>query len=120
MDAVAYPRHIHSGHHWSPLSTCRDDTTNGVSWHDPLLEHAREEADGIDVDGDPFADEAPLAEREEAQGVEVFENPEAVIPATALREGSPGQETYGGNQVGLGSEEDDERREQADEELYGT
>jgi hypothetical protein len=43
-----------------------------------------------------------------------------VIPATALREGSPGHESYGGGQVELGEEAEDERREAADEELYET
>lgn len=45
-----------------------DDTTDDRSWRDPSLEHAREEADGIELHEDPFGDEALLAEREEAQG----------------------------------------------------
>jgi predicted phosphoribosyltransferase len=97
-----------------------DHATDDRTWRDPSLEHAREEADGIELYEDPFGDEAVLVEREEAQGVEVFDLPEAAIPATALREGSPGHESYGGGQVGLDTEADDERQEQGDEELYET
>jgi hypothetical protein len=78
----------------------------GLSWLDPSLQHAREQADGVELFEDPFADEAVLAAREEAEGVEVFAPPEAVIPATALREGSPGHEAYGGDQVGLEIEDE--------------
>ncbi len=54
-------------------------------------------------------------EREEAQGVEVFEDPDATIPGSALKEGDPGDETFTGNSVGLGREDDD-RMEDGDRE----
>jgi hypothetical protein len=82
---------------------------------DRFLEHAKEEAEGIEVYEDPFADETPHLEREEAQGVEVFVDPDAVIPSAALREGSPGHELLAGNQAGLEQNGEEETRERAGE-----
>jgi hypothetical protein len=81
-----------------------------------MLQHAKEEAEGIEVYEDPFAAEAPRLEREEAQGVEVFVNPDAVIPSAALREGSPGHELLVGDQVGLEPDGEEETHERAGEE----
>lgn len=82
---------------------------------DRLLEYAKEEAEGIEVYEDPFADEAPHLEREEAQGVEVFVDPDAVIPSAALKEGPPGHELLAGDQVRLEENGDEEARERAGE-----
>jgi hypothetical protein len=83
---------------------------------DRFLEQAKEEAEGIEVYEDPFADEAPHVEREEAQGVEVFADPDAVIPSAALKEGSPGHELLAGDQVGLEPNGEEEIRERAGEQ----
>lgn len=69
----------------------------------------------FETDEVPFEGAAELVEREEAQGVEVFAMPEAVIPATAMREGSPGEATYAAQRVGLGRDDDEERREPAED-----
>lgn len=82
---------------------------------DRFLEHAKEQAEGIEVFEDPFADEAPHLEREEAQGIEVFVDPDSAIPSAALREGSPGHELLAGDQVGLEQNGAEETRERAGE-----
>lgn len=76
---------------------------------DPYLEHAREEAEGIDVFGDPALGGFLQRAREEAQGIEVFTDPDATLPAAALREGVPGEETFTGDNLELGPEGEEER-----------
>lgn len=73
---------------------------------DPLLEQAREEAEGTELLERPDRDALLEKEREEAQGVEVFEDPDATLPGSALIEGSPGQEAFTADAVGLQREED--------------
>jgi hypothetical protein len=48
-------------------------------------------------------------EREEAQGVEVFPDRHPTWPAGALQVGSPGHETLTGDNLGLGSDAEEER-----------
>ena len=91
-------------------------TADGPTGPDRFLQLAKEEAEGIEVYEDPFADEALRLEREEAQGVEVFVNPDSVIPSAALSEGSPGQEQLVGDQIGLEQDGEEETRERAGEE----
>ena len=76
---------------------------------DPLIERAREEAEGTELLESP--DRHALLERvrEEAQGVEVFEDPDATLPGAAIKEGSPGREYLSAEAAGL-SEEDEESR----------
>jgi putative phosphoribosyl transferase len=76
---------------------------------DPYLEHAREEAEGIDFFADPAHGGFLAVAREEAQGVEVFSDPDAALPATALKEGSPGYETLTGDNLRLGPDGEEER-----------
>lgn len=63
------------------------------SKRDPLLEHAREEAEGTELLEPPEQGAFLEQEREEAQGVEVFEDPDATLPATVLTEGAPGEDS---------------------------
>lgn len=100
----------------APRSSRESDPAPG--WRDPFLEAAREEADGVEVYEDAYADEAVLAERESAEGVEVFEDPDAVVPSSALVEGRPGHETLVGERAGLVPEDDDEARAIPAEETY--
>ena len=100
----------------SPAQRRRDIGEVGV-WRDPLVERAREEADGLELFEDPFADRAVLAEREEAQGVELFADPDAVVPARALQEDTDGHETLVAEQAGL-EPDDDETRAPSDEESW--
>jgi dienelactone hydrolase len=81
---------------------------------DPLLERAREQAEGSAVYEDPLADAVPRVAREEAQGVEVFVDPDQATPSQALRQGSPGHETFVGDQIEPEIEADEERREPED------
>ncbi|HUG08246.1 MAG TPA: hypothetical protein VMP13_05050 [Acidimicrobiia bacterium] len=74
---------------------------------DPLLEHARVEAEGTELLESPDRDALLEKEREEAQGVEVFEDPDATLPATAIKEGSRGHEYLSADAAGLGREDDD-------------
>ncbi len=76
---------------------------------DPLLEHAAEEAEGIEYFADSGHDALFVAAREEAQGIEVFSNPDVALPASALREGDPGDESFTGDDLGLGRDADEER-----------
>jgi putative phosphoribosyl transferase len=76
---------------------------------DPHMEHAREEAEGVDVFGDPAPGGFLERAREEAQGIEVFADPDATLPADALREGSPDEETFTGDNLELGPEAEEER-----------
>ena len=76
---------------------------------DPLLEHAAEEAEGIEYFADSGHDALFVAAREEAQGIEVFSNPDGTLPASALREGDPGHESFTGDDLGLGRDADEER-----------
>ncbi len=76
---------------------------------DPLLEHAAEEAEGIEYFADSGHDALFVAAREEAQGIEVFSNPDVALPSSALREGDPGHESFTGDDLGLGREVDEER-----------
>lgn len=80
---------------------------------DPFLEHAREEAQGTELQMDPSQDTGLEQAREEAQGVEVYEDPDATLPAGALKEGSPGHESY--TEDALGRRADEEEEEMADE-----
>lgn len=84
------------------------------SGRDPLLEHAEEEAEGIEpleLRPGPFLEQ----EREEAQGIEVFEDPDATLSASVLKEGSPGHEILTGDAVGLGREDDHEQEDRSPE-----
>ena len=76
---------------------------------DPIWEQAREEAEGTEVYEDAVPGGSLEVEREEAQGVEGFSNPDATLPAGALQEGSPGHETFTGDNLGLGSDAEEER-----------
>lgn len=78
---------------------------------DPSLEHAREEAEGIELMEIPDRDALLEREREEAQGVEVFEDPDATVPASALKEGPRGEETLTADALGLERDEDDGSRD---------
>ena len=82
---------------------------------DPLIEHAKEEAEGTELLESRDRDALLEREREEAQGVEVFEDPEATVPGTALKEGAPGHETLTGNSAGLGREDDEDLAEPEEE-----
>jgi hypothetical protein len=85
------------------------------SGRDPLLEHAEEEAEGIELVEPPHRGPFLEREREEAQGVEVFEDPDATLSAIALKEGSPGHEILTGDAVGLGRGDDEDREGQSEE-----
>jgi hypothetical protein len=76
---------------------------------DPLLEHAAEEAEGIEFFAHPGHDAFLTAAREEAQGIEVFSDPDATLPASALRAGDPGHESLTGDDLGLGPESEEDR-----------
>ena len=68
--------------------------------HDPTIDHAREEADGVEVfAGDEAPSGATLQQAEDAQGVETFVDPDAVVPGPALVEGADGEETLTGSEV---------------------
>lgn len=73
---------------------------------DPLIELAREEAEGTELLESPDRDALLEREREEAQGVEVFEDPDATLPGAAIREGSPRQEYLSAEAAGLDDDED--------------
>lgn len=79
---------------------------------DPLIEHAREEAEGTELLERPDRDALLEKEREEAQGVEVFEDPDATLPAKVIKEGMPGEEYLSGEAAGP----DDDEEYRADEE----
>lgn len=83
---------------------------------DPLLKHAREEAEGTELLESPDRDALLEKEREEAQGVEVFEDPDATLPGSALKEGSPGHEYLSADSAGLGREDDEERTDTEEQE----
>lgn len=83
------------------------------SSRDPLLNHAREEAEGTELLEAPEQGALLEQEREQAQGPEVFEDPDATLPATVLKEGAPGEEFLTANSVGLG---DDDEPDRADEQ----
>ena len=75
--------------------------------HDPTIDHAREEADGVEV----FTDEttpsgALLRQAEGAQGVEAFVDPNSTVPGKALVEGTEGEETFTGNEVAPAFDDD--------------
>jgi hypothetical protein len=74
---------------------------------DPYLEHAREEAEGTEVQVDPSRGAGLEQAREEAQGVEVFEDPDATLPAEAVKEGSPGHESYSEDALGRRGDDDE-------------
>lgn len=82
---------------------------------DPLLEHAREEAEGTELLESPDRDALLEREREEAQGVEVFEDPDATLPGAAIKEGAPGHEFLSAESVGLGREDDEFRADDEEE-----
>ena len=84
---------------------------------DPHLQRAADEAAGMALFADPFADEMLIAERETAEGTELFEDADAVIPVSALREGSPGHEMLTGDLI-RPTADDDESPDRGDEE-YG-
>ena len=73
---------------------------------DPLIEHAREEAEGTELLESPDRDALLEKEREEAQGVEVFEDPDATLPAQAIKEGAPGKEYLSGEATDRDEDED--------------
>ncbi len=81
---------------------------------DPLLEHAREEAEGTELLESPDRGALLEREREEAEGVEVFEDPDATLPGAAIKEGPPGHEFLS---AGL-SPEDEEFRTEDEEESW--
>jgi pimeloyl-ACP methyl ester carboxylesterase len=76
---------------------------------DPLLERAREEAQGPELYEDPLGRSLQV-EQEQAQGVDVFTDPDATVPAKALTEGSPGHESLTGDQVESRRDEEEERQ----------
>jgi hypothetical protein len=76
---------------------------------DPLLERAREEAQGTELYEDPLGRSLQV-EQEQAQGVDVFTDPDATVPAKALTEGSPGHESLTGDQVESRRDEEEERQ----------
>ena len=73
---------------------------------DPSLDHAREEADGIEVFTDETASGAALRQAEDAQGVETFVDPDSTVPGSALVEGVEGEETLTGNEVAPALDDD--------------
>lgn len=81
---------------------------------DPLIELAREEAEGTELLESPDRDALLEREREEAQGVEVFEDPDATLPGTAIREGVPGEEYLSRETTGLDDDEDYRSDEEED------
>ncbi|HVR77449.1 MAG TPA: hypothetical protein VMS99_03550 [Acidimicrobiia bacterium] len=81
---------------------------------DPLLERAREDAQGSELLEAPKSGATREQEREAAQGTEVFEDPDAILPATVLKEGSPGHESLTGDGAGLGRDEAEHREEDED------
>jgi putative phosphoribosyl transferase len=83
--------------------------TRRPSERDPYLESAREEAEGTELQEDPYGGSSLEVEREEAQGVEVFADPDATLQRSILREGSPGHETLTGDSVGLARNGEEDR-----------
>lgn len=75
---------------------------------DPFLEREKEEAQGTELQMDPFRESGLEQAREEAQGMEVFEDPDATLPAGALKEGSPGRESFTEDALGRRTDDDDE------------
>lgn len=75
------------------------------------MDRAREDAEGTELLD--VADRRGLLEREResAQGMEVFSDPDVTLSATNLAEGSPGHETLTSNNVGLGRDDDSDRRD---------
>ena len=64
------------------------------SWRDPsperfdaLLARAREEAEGVDVFGDPDGSALVFAQREEAEGIELFEDAASAVSGTSAATG---------------------------------
>lgn len=78
---------------------------------DPLIQHAKEGAEGTELLESPDREALLEREREAAQGVEVFEDPDATLPGTAIKEGSPGEEFLSADSAGLGREDDEFRSE---------
>jgi hypothetical protein len=86
------------------------NSPNDTPAWDPLLERAREEAQGTELYEDPLGRSLQV-EREQAQGVDVFADPDAIVPAKALTEGSPGHESLTGDQVESRRDEEEEEEE---------
>lgn len=86
------------------------DRDRKLSNPDPRLDRAREEAEGTEFFGDPFADMALEIEREEAEGVEIFADPYNVVLRLTLKEGSPGHETLTGEELTIGWEQEEDER----------
>jgi hypothetical protein len=92
----------------------RSAVATEASQPDPLLERAREDAQGSELLEAPESGSSLEQEREAAQGTEVFEDPDAILPATVLKEGSPGHESLTGDAVGLERDEAGHRDEHED------
>lgn len=88
--------------------------TNRHDEADPLIERAREDAQGTQLQSDPSSGSALEHEREEAQGTEVFEDPDATLPAAVLKEGAPGHETFTEDALGIRGDEEEERVDEND------
>jgi|GEM_PF-5036625 len=80
------------------------------SAHDPLLDTAREAAEGVEVFSEPTAvGLTAVRKAEDAQGVRTFANPDGLLSLPAAEEAEPGHESLTGVQAGLDSEGDDYR-----------
>lgn len=83
--------------------------------HDPRLDVAREEAEGVEFFANPTADELTAARSaEEAEGVQSFTNPDAVIPPTAATEDDPGHEALTAEEAGFDVDSDEYRAAEED------
>lgn len=82
---------------------------------DPLIELAREEAEGTELLESPDRDALLERVREQAQGVEVFEDPDATLPGAAVRQGVPGEEYLSGEATGLVEEDEGSRADQEED-----
>lgn len=65
---------------------------------DRRLARAKEEAEGTELQEDPYAGDILEVEREEAQGIELFEDPDATTPVEDLKQGAPGRESLVGDE----------------------
>ncbi len=74
-----------------------------------FLEQAREGAEGTEFYEDPLLERSLEVQTEAAQGVEVFQNPDSVVPPWVLKEGAPGHESFTGDGLDDGRDEEDER-----------
>lgn len=76
---------------------------------DDFREDAPEEVTDAEAPIDPLDERSLEHAREDAQGVEVFEDPDAAMTGRLLQEGAPGHQSLTGSHLERDDDEDDER-----------